>query len=565
MPRLSFFVFLSVICLNPVLIISKALAIQSEDIRYESNVVQTYMQYLDEMGEFRITVSAALDGSHIRIDFNRHQTDGKYLYQMPSGAIANGLQAEINGKKFNFQLHDVRTSYEEFTEYLITSKPDSERTTIDLKFYGNSIGRYIFDSKAKQLLRVSNQKKLSAFDIRRFYALGKEHTKEWRSPAPAFSNGSSSISKVDLHTHFAGAMRAQTIVSAALAHKVMYPSEFLDEMGVRYERSGLIEISGKKYLPISGHFLDAQALKKLSNSLSISLNETITFEQMENLYRWRSPLVKEVALFETYLRELAKDYKAQGTSYVELSLSGVMKPEWLAIAHRVLPQVEAETGVKIRFMIGLWRHSSLEYNRQLVESIKKLGRDPYIVGVDFMGHETNSTNDFAETIKQVASYKQEFDPQFQIRVHAGENRNFPSNVKDAIRLGATRIGHGVYGVDQETLKLAREKNVIIEFNTNSNLALENISGRQDLPIREYLDAGVRLTLGSDGHGLYKTTPHSEIAVLTGAGVTTIDLNKIEASDLAYTKAMDIRFQKFLSSSQSRTKVPMMCSKIFSPK
>ena len=113
-----------------------------------------------------------------------------------------------------------------------------------------------------------------------------------------------------------------------------------------------------------------------------------------------------------------------------------------------------------------------------------------------------------------------------------------ANIKEAIELGATRIGHGVYGVDAETLALAKQHDVIIEFNTNSNLALSNIEGAEQLPVKDYLDAGVRISLGTDGHGLYGTSARSEEAVMKGLGLTKEDLAKITESDRRYTDMME---------------------------
>jgi hypothetical protein len=92
-------------------------------------------------------------------------------------------------------------------------------------------------------------------------------------------------------------------------------------------------------------------------------------------------------------------------------------------------------------------------------------------------------------------------------------------------------------VDEETLRLARENNVIIEFNANSNVALRNIDGTGELPIKQYLNAGVRVTLGTDGHGMYRTSARSEEAVMRSLGLTDEDFAKITRSDQLYLEMM----------------------------
>jgi adenosine deaminase len=156
-----------------------------------------------------------------------------------------------------------------------------------------------------------------------------------------------------------------------------------------------------------------------------------------------------------------------------------------------------------------------------------------------MGEETNRTSDFAHQIKWTAALKKEY-PNLAVRVHAGENSDFPKNVLEAIQAGATRIGHGRYGVTKEVLQLAKTKNVVVEFCSNSNLALQNAWEKWGLAIKKYLGAGVRVTLSTDGHGLYDTTPLSEETVARVAGLKDSDFITIQKSDARYVEKMTRR-------------------------
>lgn len=268
--------------------------------------------------------------------------------------------------------------------------------------------------------------------------------------------------------------------------------------------------------------------------------------------------MKSVTALPQYLESLANDYKRMGIKYVELSVSDILRPEWLEICERELPKLEERLGVKIRFLAAIWRHSEKSYNAQVTQRIRALQKNPYIVGVDIMGNETNSTLDFSDVLKELSEYRKVKNPNFQIRVHAGENKNYLENIKNAIRLGATRIGHGIYGVDEETLQLAKAHGTIIEFNTNSNLALKNIPNANVLPIKNYLEAGVRVTIGSDGHGLYQTSSFAESSVFERMGLTAGEIAKISNSDKIYVATMERTFASKLGSSRT-----MSCSRIFS--
>jgi len=165
-------------------------------------------------------------------------------------------------------------------------------------------------------------------------------------------------------------------------------------------------------------------------------------------------------------------------------------------------------------------------------------KSPYVVGVDFMGHETNATADFKDALTEIAGMKKQF-PNMAIRVHAGENANHLNNIRDAIKLGATRIGHGIYGVTDEVIDLAKKNNVIVEFNFNSNLALKNVEGTKELKaaVDRYMKAGVRVTFGTDGHGLYHTSPRSEEAVAKSLGLSQQQFKAVGASDRQYLATM----------------------------
>ena len=138
----------------------------------------------------------------------------------------------------------------------------------------------------------------------------------------------------------------------------------------------------------------------------------------------------------------------------------------------------------------------------------------------------------------------EADPNFVIRVHAGENPMFKENVSRALEIiyeeykkmpegtpmPKVRIGHGLYGVDEKVLNLAKEMGAIIEFNMSSNLALNNINAISEVPIAEYIRNGIKVVLATDGHGMYSTSGEQEVLLASAAGVRSEDLIKIKETE-----------------------------------
>lgn len=343
--------------------------------------------------------------------------------------------------------------------------------------------------------------------------------------------------KTDLHTHFAGALSPDILLEVAENHELPYPESMLRECGIDVEKynideNGLIQIRD----------LDKDDIEKFKSKLMISQVTQETFNKMEYVYRLREPFTKNKELFADYLRALADDYKEKGIEYAELSFSAFKKDsDYMKIIHDVVPGILEETGVKLKFLVGLRRNAGRESNLDAVDKIRQLAKSPYIVGCDFMGHETNSTNDFSEELQELARYAMVSDPNFVIRVHAGENPMFKENVGRALEIiyeeykkmpagtpmPKVRIGHGLYGVDEKVLNLAKEMGAIIEFNMSSNLALNNINAISEVPIAEYIRNGVKVVLATDGHGMYSTSGEQEVILASAAGVRREEFIKIK--------------------------------------
>ena len=367
--------------------------------------------------------------------------------------------------------------------------------------------------------------------------------------------------KTDLHTHFAGAIGVDTLIDVGIKYDVEYPTEYLKKIGV--DTSKYRDINGSiniKYLTYEDKLI-------LKNRLRIPIDTQETFNKMEEIYALRGPFTKNKELFPIFLHELAKDYQSKGVKYVELSFSSFLEDkDYLKLIEENLPKIEEETGVKIRFLAGLWRHSDKEWNLDLIDRLQTIASSRFIVGCDYMGHETNETYEFEEELQKLAKYAMFKDPNFVIRIHAGENPIYKTNVYDALKIiydehekaqkesGKTlpmprvRIGHGLYGLDIEAdgkynsleegavFKLAREMGAIVEFNMSSNLALNNINTISEVPIKEYIDSGVKAVLGTDGHGMYSTSSLQESVLAEVAGLSKKDFDVIEKTEDEVIKA-----------------------------
>ena len=425
--------------------------------------------------------------------------------------------------------------------------------TEDPDIFKLSINNSIFINIRKSTGEIENVNKLTAFETRSL-AQRKENITIFDRKKTEFTP------KTDLHTHFAGALSPDILLDVAIKHNVEYRADYLQEIGIdisKYEQNenGQILISS----------IDEADVRLLKEHLAIPITTQETFNKMEEIYKLRGPFTKNPELFADYLKALAKDYQKNGVEYAELSFSAFIGEEerqyrYMQTMEKVLPEIEQETGVKLRFLAGIWRHSDKEWNLDDVDRMKTISKSPYIVGADFNGHETNETISFREELQMLAEYAMLEDPEFTIRVHAGESPIFKNNVYQTLNIvydkhaqmeeklnkklpmPKVRIGHALYGLDEITnekwekvspdkvLELMKEMDAIVEINMSSNLALNNINSLSEIPIKRYIDEGVKVVLGTDGHGLYSTTGKQEVILATAAGLTEMDFNKIKETE-----------------------------------
>ncbi len=281
----------------------------------------------------------------------------------------------------------------------------------------------------------------------------------------------------------------------------------------------------------------------------------------------------------------AREYQKQGIKYVEIAdteLAKVGEPavKLLQEAHDIFPEIEKETGVKLRFLLAIRRipltiikdqKTSSTYLKENINVLKAVARSPYVVGSDFIGEEINDIADLQPAIKEIVKYVGEEDKDFTIRIHAGENDSLRDNVRKSIlcvkealsegqEMPRCRIGHGLYSEDlnseagKELLELMRETGVVIEFQLTSNVRLNNISDLSNHPIKKFLNNGVKCVQGTDGCGFYGSDTFDEqLALQNLLGLTDTDFEKmrnVEDEIIAdrdkYFQEKSKKFEQFLN-------------------
>ena len=244
---------------------------------------------------------------------------------------------------------------------------------------------------------------------------------------------------------------------------------------------------------------------------------------------------KNNTFFENKLLWIAREYQKQGIKYVEITDTNLTKKGKAGIKvieqmHEVMPKIEKETGVKIRLLIGIRRipltiikdqKTSSNYLRENIDVLKAIAKSPYVAGSDFIGEEINDISELQPAITEIVRYVVEQDPNFTIRIHAGENDSLRENVEKSIdciinslkpgeKIPNFRLGHGLYTQDlnsekgKELIKKMQKTGAVLEFQLTSNVRLNNLSNLEKHPLKTYLKNNIKCVQGTDGCGMYGT-------------------------------------------------------------
>ncbi len=358
----------------------------------------------------------------------------------------------------------------------------------------------------------------------------------------------------DFHTHSSGQISAEGLIKVALHHNALYPEHLLNDIGITVPKD-VPRITQKRIpfqplepqnlpsevecIPLSA--LTTEQLSVLKDSLSLSTDRQHSYTDAENeCYRLRYPFTKNTSLIKDSIKEMARESLESGIHYAEISFVGLDKPETFKAVHEAIWEMEQTAEFKdftLRLKHGIPRTQTDAQIRESLEKAKILAQSPYVVGVDFLGYEINKTNSFTDALEEFAQWVQGNAPKFTICIHAGENDKNPTNVKEAIKIAAKydvrmRIGHGLYGLDDETITLAQplikgpKPKLHIEANPDSNIALNNINNLQHMPFRRLLDNGIPFVVSSDSLGLYQTSSEQLGLSLLHAGLKSKDLDVI---------------------------------------
>ena len=306
---------------------------------------------------------------------------------------------------------------------------------------------------------------------------------------------------VDLHLHLDGSLSAKAIITVARKEKIKLPSENIKELN--------------KFLMVPENCQ--------------SLNEYLERFALPNLV-----LQTKFGLVTCTL-DLLKRLADDGLKYVEIRMAPQLSTvKGLSQEEVVKTLIEScKKGEKYHIfsnlILCLMRgENTREKNFETIRVAKKFLNEG-VVAMDLAGAEGLFPNEmFDEEFKLINELH------IPLTIHAGEAAG-ASSVKSALKYGAVRIGHGIHSIeDENVLRELKNKDICLEVCPKSNLDTKTISKYEDLPLKQFIEKGIKVSINTDDMTVSNTTLKQEYETLMKMGFNEKDLrmfaeNSIQAS------------------------------------
>jgi len=232
-----------------------------------------------------------------------------------------------------------------------------------------------------------------------------------------------------------------------------------------------------------------------------------------------------VRMYEDFARRAVE----QGVLYVEFTEN--IDPDELG-AFEALGQHLLDTfGLTVRFNYSFFRTSTVEANAEAVLALLRDIDSPWFVGIDLLANEsqTPALETGQIVYGPVLANVELRGGKWRRTMHAGELGD-DRNPRDALLLGAERLGHGVrLERDPITLQYAAQRQIPIEINLTSNLKLGAVGDIAEHPYLKFLRLGLPVSLATDDEGMFDTDAVGECVLAVGK----TDLTYYEYREMAF--------------------------------
>jgi len=310
------------------------------------------------------------------------------------------------------------------------------------------------------------------------------------------------LPKTDLHVHLDGSMRLETVIELACA----LPAD-----------QRLVPLAS---IPDAVRPPERCSLEEYLRAFSITVSVLQTQHALERA---------------TY--ELCADAAAENVAYMEIRFGPLLHTEQgltpRAVVEAVLSgvrQARADYAIAVGIILAALKNESTERSMEVAQLAAQFAGKG-VVAFDLAGPEQGfSPRLHREAIEFVHAAG------VHLTLHAGEGC-CPEHIREALDLGAERIGHGVYLYQNpKTEERVAETGIPLEVCPTSNLQISGVLDTYaDHPLKRYLDLGIPVTLNTDNRLMSATSMTQEYEriveafSLTGDTVRTLAENGVRAA------------------------------------
>ena len=279
---------------------------------------------------------------------------------------------------------------------------------------------------------------------------------------------------------------------------------------------------------LSWNFIEKRLDRKVSQEeLSVSDDCRSLNEYLEKFNLPGQCLMDEQGLREAGY-DVLRSMHQENVCYAEVRFAPLLSETSDMDCRKVIEAVIAgmnkgkqDFGVEYGIITCAMRHHSAEENLRMLQIAREYLGDG-VCAADLAGAEAlypmSEFMDVFETVKKLG---------MPFTLHAGECGNV-QNIIDSVEAGAGRIGHGIAMRGHRELQSELAKQGIgIEMCPISNLQTKAVQSTAEYPLREFLDAGLKVSINTDNRTVSNTSLAKELEFVQKTyGVSDEEIRKM---------------------------------------